>query len=370
LFSLKGSDLLKRRALLITAIAFSIILIGSISVVLWALKDNPMFWPWLCPWQRFCPPDSEQRNQAIGNIGNLPQPLRACFSDSNFFQSIPQPSYDIWSSYYKDADWLSVVKEKGQTFSQFVDSKPARLNIEHSVIYIQPLGNFSGESSPPIERLVQFTEAFFQMPVKILPPMDMSGCGPTRINSLTHKRQFLCGDIETFLFHHCPKDAYVDIGITMEDIYSIYNGQAWDYLFGEASCQQPVAVFSFARFDPAFFGISRPKNFKELILKRSCAVLSHEISHSFGIAHCIYFHCLMNGSNSLEETDRTPLHLCPVDLRKLQYSIHFDVIKRYTMLKQFYDSVGINDEARWLDSRLSYLKSFNTQKLQPVDHAQ
>lgn len=38
------------------------------------------------------------------------------------------------------------------------------------------------------------------------------------------------------------------------------------------------------------------------------------------IQHCIFFHCVMNGSNHLAETDSQPLHICPIDLRKLHYS--------------------------------------------------
>jgi archaemetzincin len=58
-------------------------------------------------------------------------------------------------------------------------------------------------------------------------------------------------------------------------------------------------------------------------------VLEHETGHMVGLAHCIYFNCLMNGSNHLAESDRRPLHLCPVCLRKLQWSIGFDVVARY-----------------------------------------
>jgi len=57
---------------------------------------------------------------------------------------------------------------------------------------------------------------------------------------------------------------------------------------------------------------------ERLLLRRSCKVLAHEMAHMFGIEHCIYFHCLMNGSNHLEESDARPMHLCPVDLRKLK----------------------------------------------------
>ncbi len=44
----------------------------------------------------------------------------------------------------------------------------------------------------------------------------------------------------------------------------------------------------------------------------------------FGIGHCIYYHCLINGSNDLEKSDACPLYLCPVDLRKLHHAVGFE----------------------------------------------
>jgi archaemetzincin len=72
----------------------------------------------------------------------------------------------------------------------------------------------------------------------------------------------------------------------------------------------------------------------------------------FGVTHCIYFNCLLNGSNHLDEADRRPMDICPVDLRKLQFSVGFDVTKRYEELTRFYEEVGFDDEARWTKSRL------------------
>ena len=144
----------------------------------------------------------------------------------------------------------------------------------------------------------------------------------------------------------------------MEDLSTKSSaGEWWNFVFGEASVENRVGVYSFAHFDPAFFHEKRTANFRTRILWRSCQTLAHEVSHMFGIEHCIYFHCVMNGSNNMDEADKQPLHLCPVDLRKLHESVGFDVIKRYEMLKKFYSSVGINEEAQWLDRRLSFLKS-------------
>lgn len=74
-----------------------------------------------------------------------------------------------------------------------------------------------------------------------------------------------------------------------------------------------------------------------------------------GLRHCTYFRCLMNGSNHLEESDRRPLHLCPVDLRKLHWAVEFDMIGRYERLFAFWRRAGVLDEAGWVERRLGKL---------------
>lgn len=49
----------------------------------------------------------------------------------------------------------------------------------------------------------------------------------------------------------------------------------------------------------------------------------------FGMRHCIWHECLMNGSNNEEEASNKPIVLCPVCLRKLQSNIKFDILERY-----------------------------------------
>lgn len=45
--------------------------------------------------------------------------------------------------------------------------------------------------------------------------------------------------------------------------------------------------------------------------------------------HCIYFTCLMNGSNNYEEASGKIPHICPICLRKLQYELQFDFAERF-----------------------------------------
>lgn len=44
---------------------------------------------------------------------------------------------------------------------------------------------------------------------------------------------------------------------------------------------------------------------------------SHELLHCFGLDHCVYFACAMQGTASLSEDSRQPPYLCPVCENKL-----------------------------------------------------
>jgi archaemetzincin len=112
-----------------------------------------------------------------------------------------------------------------------------------------------------------------------------------------------------------------------------------------------VGVVSVARYGPPFCE-DAPGLHPGEMRKRCCRVIAHEIGHMAGIAHCIYFRCLMNGSSSLAESDRRPLHLCPIDLRKLQWLVGFDFAERYRRLLQFWREADDGHEAAWVADRL------------------
>ncbi|KAK3175889.1 hypothetical protein OEA41_007211 [Lepraria neglecta] len=54
-----------------------------------------------------------------------------------------------------------------------------------------------------------------------------------------------------------------------------------------------------------------------LWLSRVCQTASHELGHCFGMDHCVYYACVMQGTASLAEDVRQPPYLCPVDLAKV-----------------------------------------------------
>ncbi|KAK4544276.1 hypothetical protein LTR36_004486 [Oleoguttula mirabilis] len=54
-----------------------------------------------------------------------------------------------------------------------------------------------------------------------------------------------------------------------------------------------------------------------LWLGRVCKTASHELGHCFGIDHCVYYACIMQGTAGLSEDARQPPFLCPVDMAKV-----------------------------------------------------
>lgn len=245
-------------------------------------------------------------------------------------------------------DWLAVHHEPGQSYDRFVRSSPNTPTDERGVIHLQPLNRFDGKAHPSLPDLRQFAASYFGMPVVLGDPLTLGDEISSRIEPYSQNRQYLTGDILDLLKRSLPANAFCVLGITMDDIYP---GPRWNFVFGQASLRERVAVYSFARYDPEFYGDSS-RNRAHLILRRSCKVLAHETAHMFGITHCIECRCLMNGSNHLAETDATPMRLCPTDLRKLQWSVGFDLRERYRTLATNYDHLGFKDEARWVRNRL------------------
>lgn len=293
----------------------------------------------------FIPPSHEERVKAIGRLNDLPMLIKKAFEPSEHFSPIPMPG---------PGDWLSVHREPGQSFEEYVKLNPLKPDKVRKFIYIQPIGTFIRGVNPPISLLVRFTEAFFCMKVKLLRPVMLSDISvKTRINPYTAKRQILTSDILNFLKDEKPADSFCLLAITMEDLYP---EPSWNFVFGQASLTDRVGVFSFARYDPAFYGEVRGSDYQKLLLKRSCKVLAHETCHMLLLYHCIYFHCLMNGSNHLQESDARPLHLCPVCLRKVHYCIQFDIIERYKNLLKFYEENDFREEAEWILGRLRNLE--------------
>ena len=289
----------------------------------------------------FSPPTHEEIIEAIGSTEGLSLAFLRALDFGSDFDSIPLPN---------PGDWLAEHYEAGQTYDDFVRVGKNKPDVLRNTIYLQPLEDFPEDRSPSLKALKACASTSFTIPVKILPPLKLDQFQfTTRINPYAGNRQILTRDVLMFLVGRLPADAYCILAVTMADLYP---DPSWNFVFGQASLRERVGVFSFGRYDPAFYGEKRQKGYRKLLLRRSCKVLIHETAHMFSLGHCIFFHCIMNGSNHLQESDARPMFFCPVCLRKIHHGAGFDVVDRYRQLLLFYEEIGFANEARWLKKRL------------------
>ncbi|XP_013394167.1 archaemetzincin-2 [Lingula anatina] len=279
--------------------------------------------------------------------------LKALTPDPDLFLPMPKPH---------DMDWLAHHPEKGQTFEQFVAQPHNKPDAKRNVIHLLPLRFF--EKSVPddaLEALKEYASYFFLgMKVKILKGKYFAKKVVHRKNPDTGHKQVNAEHILLHMLGLVQENSYCVAGITLCDLYP---REEWNFVFGLASLSSRCGVYSLARYLPGFGEEEEEEGETEEesvasanLIRRACLLMCHEIGHMFGLRHCIYFKCIMNGSNHLMEFDRKLLFLCPVCLRKLHHSLAFDIVERYKNMLVFCEKYGITDEAEWLRRRISKLQ--------------
>ncbi|KAF1983685.1 hypothetical protein K402DRAFT_396430 [Aulographum hederae CBS 113979] len=78
-----------------------------------------------------------------------------------------------------------------------------------------------------------------------------------------------------------------------------------------------AALLAHNSLSPSPSSTPSPITLSHLWLSRLAKTASHELGHCFGIDHCVYYACIMQGTASMVEDARQPPYLCPVDLRKV-----------------------------------------------------
>lgn len=249
-----------------------------------------------------------------------------------------------------ESDWLAQHPEPGQTFDQYLNSRPNRPTAVRTTLYVQPIGEFTAAQEPLIAETEELMGLYFGVPVKRLERVgDVAiPASARRENPLTGKKQYFSPYIlDIVLMSRRPKDAVAVLGLTVTDLYP---DPKWNFVFGQASLSERVGVWSLARYGDV-------EKEKPVVLRRTLQVAIHETGHMFGIQHCTLFECGMNGSNSLTESDRGPLPFCSECELKLWWACGLDPIPRYKALLRFAQAHDLEREAKEWQSRLDALSA-------------
>jgi archaemetzincin len=246
----------------------------------------------------------------------------------------------------QEGEWLARFKDReaGQTFVQFLQAEQQRSRAFYDTMYLQPLGTFTRNEQQAIDLTAECLTHFYGYPVKTLPVLPMQNMPESaqRVNAAGNK-QWLTGYLLDELVKVRPADAVAVLGLTATDLFPDPN---WNYVFGMASLQQRVGIWSTARFgDP-----QGTEAEQALFKRRTLKVATHETGHMFGIPHCIAYECGMNGANSLSEGDRQQFEFCPECQAKIWWSCDYPPAKRNAALQQFMQQLTWPTEQQYYQS--------------------
>lgn len=269
-------------------------------------------------------------------VASKPEPYFVDIKDND--AKLGKPAY---------GDWMFFNKEKGQSFEQFINSKHLVPTKEENIIYLQPIGKFNSSQNRQVELVREYLQLFFQLETKVLDSLsnDIIPNKARRMGDMGQE-QFLAG----YILRDVLKKEKHDKGIALMAITEkdLYPKPEWSYVFGLASYTDRIAVSSLYR-------MQKEADFN-LGLERFLKICSHEIGHMFGLHHCVTASCVMNGTNSMIETDRHTLRLCSNCQRKLHFGIKYDNKKRLTELEKYFERNNLIVAKQLMEKDLKSIK--------------
>ena len=235
----------------------------------------------------------------------------------------------------KPGEWLALFDEPGRTYEEYVEAAGGLKSDTRTTIYLQPFGPLDDKSAAVLKQMAEFTSIFFDCKVSVRQPVALPAGAYVKA-----RKQYDAIAILDRMARHVPADARAYVGVTTADLYS---GKL-AFVFGLGRMSGRVAVYSLHRY-----GAPGTPEFR----RRSLKIIAHETGHAFGITHCIFYRCCMNGSNSLVESDAQPLQYCPLCHDKLRHVLGFDARTRFERLAAFYKKRGFDEDARIARARMA-----------------
>ena len=155
------------------------------------------------------------------------------------------------------------------------------------------------------------------------------------------------GEILDMLFNFRNKSTLMILGLTA---YNIFNPDIPDDTIMGFSSGDGASIVSLTEcYDNKLKDVViRNKNAFFEMVKTSL----HELCHTFGIDHCVDYHCIMN-SQYVKESYKNPIYFCPICLCKLYVGLNLGLEKRFNDLYQFYVNNNMEESALWIKNRIN-----------------
>jgi archaemetzincin len=231
-------------------------------------------------------------------------------------------------------EWRSVVREREQSFEDYVRDCADRKPASRPRLAILPLGGISSRFGTVLDLMREYAAVFFGLETGIGTDVPIPDAA-----QVPQRGQHNSSMILDALAVGAADGALLTLAITEADLFS----RGKKYVFGEGNLERRVGICSLARLrspDEAIF------------LRRALKLMSHETGHLLSIPHCVRRRCVLQGANTLEESDGHPMEPCAEDLRKIRWSTGVDLDQRAAGLRVFYDRMGWTLESGFGNSDL------------------
>lgn len=250
----------------------------------------------------------------------------------------------------RPGEWRERYTEVHEPFEAYIRRAPTAATAQRSILYVVQLGAFDTTGKKILEQAKIYLHDFYQIEVKELPALDLTAIprSYTRINTfgLQIKTSVL---LDSLLPALLPADAFALIAFSLRDLYP---EDDWNFVFGQASLNRRVGVWSLARLGD----YNQNDSLYRKCLLRTLHVAIHETGHMFGIQHCVQNECCMNGSNSLAESDQQVPWLCWECLAKVCWNRHITPAAHLSALLQFHNSQRDSNQIRYYSQALRLLQ--------------
>jgi archaemetzincin len=119
-----------------------------------------------------------------------------------------------------------------------------------------------------------------------------------------YRGQYNSSEILARMRTMAPPDARCLLGVTELDLFI----PILTFVFGEAEVGGRCAVVSTHRLQQSFYGLPADPALERLRLVKEAI---HELGHTFGLAHCEDYRCVMAPSHAVEWIDLKGAAFCP-----------------------------------------------------------
>jgi len=156
------------------------------------------------------------------------------------------------------------------------------------------------------ERLAPCLEERFLHKFAIEKPLTLS---PSLANAT--RRQYFLTTVFNKMIAAAPNREGFLLGVIGDDLYKTSH----NFIFGDASDNDRIAVVSLFRLRPEFY---HEKADDVVLLNRTLKECVHALGHAFGLKHCYNARCAMYYSHSVYDTDGKLNYFCDTCDKRLR----------------------------------------------------